>query len=183
MKKDWFLRFYGRSVSLTNLVTNGSFTSKTGWTDNDYGTSTVADNEISMTAWAAYGGTSQATVTMTSGRKYYVCEWLYGASNQIIFYVYDGTTLTQTSHSGGGSYEFLSAIHTAGQTNASSRYACFQDQRSSGFTQMKAKYASCIDLTSAFGSGNEPTKAQMDTLMTQFANNWLDGTKTAIYNW
>ena len=33
-----------------------------------------------------------------------------------------------------------------------------------------------IDLTAAFGAGNEPTAAQMDRLLTQFPNSWFDGT-------
>src|SRR5699024_6936829 len=34
-----------------------------------------------------------------------------------------------------------------------------------------------IDLTEAFGKGNEPTAEQMDELLEQFPNKWFDGTK------
>jgi hypothetical protein len=35
---------------------------------------------------------------------------------------------------------------------------------------------STMDLTAAFGAGNEPTKAQMDTMMSSFPNNWFNAT-------
>jgi len=38
---------------------------------------------------------------------------------------------------------------------------------------------STIDLTAAFGAGNEPTKAQMDTIMSNYPNNWFNVTAKA----
>lgn len=36
-----------------------------------------------------------------------------------------------------------------------------------------------MDLTAVFGAGNEPAKAQMDTIMTQFPNSWFNATMKA----
>lgn len=89
----------------------------------------------------------------------------------------------QITHNGSQQFIYLSSLFTAAVSTASCYYKCFQDQRSSGFTQEMVKYATVIDLTVAFGAGLEPTKSQMDGLMSQFANNWLDGTQTVAYDW
>ena len=36
-----------------------------------------------------------------------------------------------------------------------------------------------IDLTTAFGAGNEPTKEQMDAILSQFPNSYFNGTVSA----
>ena len=36
-----------------------------------------------------------------------------------------------------------------------------------------------IDLTAAFGAGNEPTKEQMDAMLSQFPNSYFNGTVSA----
>jgi hypothetical protein len=43
-----------------------------------------------------------------------------------------------------------------------------------------------INLTEAFGAGNEPTQAEMDAIMVQFENSWFDGTvnrNNEVYTW
>ena len=44
---------------------------------------------------------------------------------------------------------------------------------------MQVQYASTVDLTAAFGSGNEPTQAQMDTIMSNYPNSWFNITAKA----
>ena len=179
MRKIDFLKMYGRTVTLTNMLTNGNFTSKTGWT----GAGTVSNNILYATAAYAGDGTYQF-VTSVAGHVYYFGEYMYGDSHpNIIAYMYDGTALTQITHNGSQQFIYLSNLFTAKVSTASCYYKCFQDQRSSGFTQEMVKYATVIDLTVAFGAGLEPTKSQMDGLMSQFANNWLNGTQTVAYDW
>lgn len=43
--------------------------------------------------------------------------------------------------------------------------------------KLDAQYVFGINLTAAFGKGNEPTAEQMDGIMAKFTNSWFDGTK------
>ena len=38
-----------------------------------------------------------------------------------------------------------------------------------------------INLTAAFGAGNEPTSSEMDGILNQFENGWFSGTVNATY--
>jgi hypothetical protein len=73
-----------------------------------------------------------------------------------------------------GSYVRLSGIWTV-SSNAINLYTKLQDGRSTGWTTDYVKYWSVIDLTNAFGSGNEPTQAStVDTIMSNYPNNWFN---------
>lgn len=183
MNKFQFLKMYGRSVSLTNMITNGNYSSTSTWSSYSLASFTVSSNEATITANATSGYLYQ-TFSMVNGRKYYLCGYIKSTSSSIDISITDTiSSETATSHSGSGSYEFLSLIHSSIATTSVARARSSRDNRSSGFNAINSKYCTLIDLTTAFGSGKEPTKAQMDNLMTQFYNNWFDGTKTAIYTW
>ena len=44
---------------------------------------------------------------------------------------------------------------------------------------MQIKDVSVVNLTDTFGAGNEPTKAQMDTIMSGYPNGWFNITAKA----
>jgi len=48
---------------------------------------------------------------------------------------------------------------------------------------MECQYVSVINLTDAFGAGNEPTKEEMDELLTYFPESWFDGRTTLPGKW
>lgn len=173
----------GRDVSLTNLANNGNFSTTAGWSSSG-ASFTVSGNIASFLANSAVD-ILQQSLSVILNHKYYFCEWVKAAVGaNITAGISDGAVVSSgTSYGGSGEYEFLSAILTAGRTSTSGITWCLVDNRSSGWNTVNAKYVSIIDLTVAFGAGNEPTKAQMDVLMDQFANKWLNGTQTETYFW
>ena len=181
-KIDFLKKSSGRPVSLTNLAVNGNFASTAGWTSTGASFS-VASNEASYLANSTSDLLSQV-LAVTNGRKYYACGWTKAASGaNITMGIGDGaTTSSAAAYSGAGSYQFWSVAMTSGSTGNGTTWAIV-DNRSSGWNTVNSKYITVVDLTAAFGSGNEPTRAQMDGLMLQFTDRWLDGTKTAIYTW
>lgn len=184
MNKIEFLKgMSGRLVSLTNLATNGNFASTSGWTSTGASFS-VSGNEASFLANSAvdmlYRGLS-----VILNHKYYGCGWVKAASGaNITMGISDGAVYSNgDSYAGAGAYDFWSAQFTSGRTSSAGIIWAVVDNRSSGWNTVNAKYISVIDITAAFGAGNEPTQAQMDMLMLQFPERWLSGTQNAVYNW
>lgn len=172
----------GKPINLTNMLTNSNFASTTGWNASG-GTFSAAGNEALYTAAGQYGSISQ-TVTITNTRKYYFASSMYSPSNLPYIMLSDNVSYGEKVYpTGAGGYERLSALFTSIRTTSGAGFSAIVDGRTSGFTQLKGKYSMLIDLTAAFGAGNEPTKAQMDNLLLQFANSWFNGTTTAYYSW
>ena len=169
-----------REISLTNLLAHSNFDATTDWTAFNANIS-VSSNELLMTATAQYGYTQQ-TRAITNGRKYYHACWVDSPNASITTALSDNIANTQyVFHSASSGYEFLSDVYTATASTSTGSYYVMLDVRASGWTQVKAKYATIIDLTAAFGAGYEPTKAQMDALMEQFPNRHFTGTVNALY--
>lgn len=183
MRKIDFLKSYGgKPVTLTNLLTNGNFTSTSNWTAASTSFS-VASNEATLLATGTNGLIRQ-TVSLTNTNIYYFCGWMQSSSSLVSINLTDAVAnKLSVFHSGSGSYEFLSGRYTATLTTASGQFRPSEDTRTSGWTTVKDKYATLINLTSAFGSGNEPTKSQMDSLMNNFPEKWLNGTQITFYWW
>ena len=169
-----------KQVSLTNLVTNGNFASTTGWISSG-ASFTVSGNEASFLANSTSDTLAQ-NKSITSGRVYYYAIWCKASSSSVAVGVSNMVSGGTVSHSGGSSYEFLSIRAVAASTVSAVVWA-IADNRSSSWNTVNCKYATMIDLTAAFGAGNEPTKAQMDNLMLQFPERWLNGTQNAVYTW
>ena len=169
-------------IYLTNMVTNGNFASTSNWSHNGASFS-ASGNEGTFTANGA-GDFVYQTLNIANAHKYYICDWINSSSSSVRLGISDLVTNdAYASHSGSSSYEFLSFVFTSIRDKTGAYLLAVQDNRAGSWNSVNMKYLSMIDLTASFGAGNEPTKTQMDALMTQFANNWLDGTKTAIYNW
>lgn len=170
----------GKFVTLTNTVTNGNFVNTTGWASGG-DTFTVSSNEATFRA-NSQNDTLQQSATLANTNVYYFCGWVKADSSSVAIKVSDLVAYSDgASHSGGGNYEFLSFRYVATRNATGAIYII--DGRASAWTYNYIKYISMMNLTTAFGAGSEPTKAQMDGLMTQFSNSWLNGTQTAIYNW
>lgn len=170
-----------RTVSLTNILLHSNFDATTNWTA--YNTSfAVASNEFTSTATAQYGYVLQ-NFSIVTGRTYYFATSLYAGANTAFIALSDTVTTVYGVHSSTTGYERLSrTIVSAATTSGGAAYA-FLETATSGFQQVRGKYAVLIDLTSAWGASKQPTKAQMDWLMLQFTNQWFSGTTTAVYDW
>lgn len=181
MNKIEFLKgLSGRIVSLTNLLTNGNFASTSNWTSTG-ASFTVSGNEASFLANSASDTLTQ-NKSITSGRVYYFAIWCKASSSAVAVGVSHMGSGGTVSHSGGASYEFLSIRAVAASTATAVVWA-LADNRSGAWNTTNCKYATMIDLTAAFGAGKEPTRAQMDILMLQFPDRWLNGTQNAVYSW
>lgn len=153
----------------TNLVTNGDFSNgTTGW-GNANSTIRIDTGRLGITATSQYGNVSKSIATV-AGNIYYAAALLTGtaASNYFQFgSVQKLLTLT-------GAQQAISFVVTATGTT-SLLYAV--DNRTTGWTEFFVDNVLVIDLTTAFGKGNEPTAEQMDGILAKFTNSWFDGTK------
>lgn len=156
-----------QTKTIVNLLgTDGNFTTDTdvdglgdGWVATD-ATVSMASNEQTFTATATSGNIKYNKTGLTSGHKLYACCYVKAtaAASKIQLIGIDGTPY----HSGGGSYEFLSGTTTLGVTYNELK---IRDLRTSAWTDVNVKLVHMFDLTAIFGSGNEPSKIEMDSFM------------------
>ena len=161
----------------TNLIANGDFSNgTTGWSASD-ATISVADNTLSVTPTVQYGGVKSYNFRMVANNKYYVRMIINRANGVVINieknYTFYASLLPLPT---AGSLVDTKFIYTPTETNDLYRLVIVSDMES-GWTASLLKHVEVIDLTAAFGKGNEPTAEQMDRLLTQFPNSWFDGTE------
>jgi hypothetical protein len=172
-----------RVVSLTNILTNGNFASTSGWGHNGASFS-VASNEASFLANGANDFVYRNDVSIIDTNIYYFCGWIKSSSASVRCVMsVPGVRDVAENHTGSGNYEFISDLYPSISTTANAVMYPLNDLRASGWDTLYAKYFSIINLTAAFGAGNEPSKAQMDWLMQQYTDRWLNGTQNANYYW
>lgn len=78
-----------------------------------------------------------------------------------------------------GTWYTLSGRATLATTGADANLtfsSAYADAATAAGKVTEAKYAIAIDLTATFGAGNEPTKTEMDYLLSLYPNNWFGGT-------
>lgn len=174
-------------ISLTNMLTNSDYTNgTTGWY-GDFGTVSASSNTLTATA----NGSGSYLV---SGQNCSNCavagNKIYGAIKQRVTnssansigimisdpdsnkypIIYNAPTMNNW-YSGGG-------VVTLTKSGSIS-FKPFQIYSSSAIASgkvMEQQYAMMIDLTSTFGAGNEPSSAQIATILAQLPNSWFDGT-------
>ena len=169
----------------TNLVTNGDFSNgTTGWSSNS-STNSVSNNTLSNIAngTMAEGQAVQqfSPSLITTNNKYCKMEarvtnanctsiiFRLGGSGSIMtinnpiqnqWYMFSGNFINESIATG----SFLRIYHT------------YVDASIANGKVMEVQYVSTIDLTAIFGAGNEPTKEQMDRLLSIYPNRWFNGT-------
>lgn len=166
---------WGSGVRLVNLVTNGDFSS-------------------GVSGWYGFG----VTIASSGGRMSAIRSGPYGATvwttplpqNHIVYSraSIEGTTTNYMTHQrnwGGGqdtathlSSNGLGIISTQFLTGSNS-FISIGDAAQSNWLGYYVDNVVVVDLTSAFGAGNEPSKSQMDQIMQQFPGSWFSGTVTA----
>jgi len=182
-----------KGLTVTNLIKNGNFEEGlNNWLN--YGTDSTGSIREESTEYAFLGNTSFKLVRSlgTSGgygkrqlintipnHKYYAYGWCYIPSevdvnapcaliienpNTVSYFKLDLKDVWQRT-----SLEFIASLNST----------TFILSSITGLDKTAAGYFDgivCIDLTSTFGAGNEPTKEQCDKIFT----NWFDGTKSTI---
>jgi len=186
---------------LTNLVNNGSFELNASTCDNWANTGGNANNALSVQTspvlfgsracrgtgtWnnnsvANYGRFTQTISSLTNGNRYYIRANIYAQAG-----VTDGliqnnqTNLTAASGSFaasglGASWTTISGVWQSNATSLTLSVAFFGGNGNNAKTVF-IDGIMMIDLTTAYGAGNEPIASEMNTVVASYGNYW-DGSK------
>lgn len=160
--------------SITNMILNGNFINGQANWGLSNSTGSVSNNEFTFLANKQWGQIYQSRTSVVNN-KYYIRAIVKSNSNLI-------TLNTQSanikSHTGSGNWEILSAIKVS---TTSAMTIIILDNRASGWDNVVVKEVLCIDLTSMFGVGKEPTVEYMDELIAK--TGWFDGDKNIGLYW
>jgi hypothetical protein len=183
---DWVLFGYAdithSDITVENLITDGNFDADTDWTDLS-ATVTVASNECEITASAQYGGVYQyyADFADTKGHVMFYGAYVYSASTSVSLILNDGVKIGEVAALTTGQYEYLCGLFTV-DASASFLMSKIQDFRASGWTTVKVKYWTVVDLTAKYGAGKEPTLANFKAWLLAQPNGWFD-TTAKVHGW
>jgi hypothetical protein len=124
----------------------------------------IADNKQTFTPSSLYGGIFALTTQVSTNDILYACAKIAttGANVHLVVNSYDsgiGTTM-QVPPSGVSS--FVSVLQA---TNHTIMRIVIQNRNSSDYKAIIAEKVFWFNLTKAFGAGNEPSQATMDTFM------------------
>lgn len=170
------------NITLTNLVANGDFSSGTaGWSTTS-ATITATDNTATATVTAVSGAAAIArsvTGGIVAGRTYYV-SFVMNPFNAHTPAVFVGNYNTISPAIPAGTFSHVAKIVTAPTSTANITIRLNRDTSVGMSIGSVAQFRRIllIDLTTAFGAGNEPTKEQMDAILSQFPNSYFSGTVT-----
>lgn len=169
----------GGDLKLSNLVKNGNFAQDLNcWTTSDIATASTSNNILSYTASVRYGTIIQAVPKPNAGDKIYVrCKMKGATSGRFIFYQQEGNGLIVLSPTIANTWQTLSAIATY-PSNGVYGAVAFDDGASSGWSTIQVKECTYVNLTQKYGSGNEPTKSEIDDKLT--TDGWQDSDLTLL---
>ena len=170
--KDYTVK--GKSIVWNQLIKNGNFVDKTGWSVVN-GTGSVSNNKytFTVTGTQTYSNITQYMdkSLFIVGHKYYVTATItpqYSAGTLTVA-LHNGSTRQQilwTAPASSGKTNFVSAIFTpsrefVSEANAGTRlilYCPHTESAQGDVTEISNVWM--VDLTKMFGAGNEPTAAQ-----------------------
>lgn len=151
---------------VVNGITNPDFSNGTTGYTLYTATSTSNDDGIEVTPTGENGSIVQRDKIYTEGHIIYGSALVKTSSPNVALFPYNGADFNRVYHSGSGEFERLSVLFSAkkykfhpGVVNASTDSLPFT-----------FKSFTFIDLTDAFGSGNEPDKSYMDDFVDGFEN-------------
>ena len=173
-----------KGVCLQNLITNGDFRNGTsGWNNSNIPTITTDSSlDRSSLKFIANGNNPFYSRSILSDQSHY---WYTKLECYISSRISGSISALDVRNIAGGGVSSVYAdnlklnqwqalsIITIGKTGGGESILV-----GTGNSIVTATFyisnISTIDLTEAFGSGNEPTKAQMDTIMNSYPNNWFN---------
>lgn len=173
-------RMSAAEMMATNLVANGNFANgATGWNPT-FATLSAASNTLTITAngGQAYGFATAAIGAKIVGHKYYGRARMR-ARNAVCTKLQLGVTDMQAEVASPVQDQWytLSGVATATSTaNLVALYEYYADAATANGKTAEVQYVLELDLTTIFGSGYEPTAAQMDAYLARWTNAWFDST-------
>jgi hypothetical protein len=181
---------------MENYIKNGDFSNNhTGW-EEAKSTLSVADNTLYVTGDGNAASVTAAQIITTffeEGKKYYIkCKMcvmnslckriaiVMGQLSDVSHYL----VASQMSPENNILYD-LSGIFEA---KTDSQYQIRLNHLYNSATDadgavMGCQYVLAINLTDTFGAGNEPTKEEMDALLSCFPESWFDGRQNLPGKW
>ena len=171
--------------SLTNLVSNPSFEG-TGWSGGSYDTTHAKFGKYgykmigSASSWDVLANCS-SSISMTNTHIYYVRWHVYhegaGGSTGCYFGIAEPNFVEGVSLGPANQWNMISAVNNRSSFSSGSQGFRLDYNNSNNATSVWFDGVMLIDLTAAFGSGNEPTKEWMDENVPFF-----EGTKNIVLN-
>ena len=177
----------GEVKTLTNLVSNGNFVDATGWIAYE-GSLSVDNNTAKHTSngTQTYSRITRTDSVSTLGHTYALtlrvrvtnssCTVLYAR-------IYDSTPVTIQVTPVENQWYQLTVLKTITSAQAyiwiMHYYAT--EAIASGKV-MEVQYVSCVDLTAAFGAGNEPTQTEYESWINTQSNSWFNTTAQYLCN-
>lgn len=186
-----------QDVAITNLVKNGDFSNGTiGWPAVGSTISSVGNTLSIVGSGSSTVPQVQRNMSLTSiaNHKYYVrAKARVNNPNAVNLYFgfLDGGSwlLIKETFPPENLWINLSGVITA--ISATALYIQIGHGYATASTAtgqiMDVQTVTVVDLTATFGAGNEPTKAEMDTLVSLVPNQWWDGelkpSQKLLLNW
>ena len=185
-----------------DITINGGtkLTNKLGITGNfnqDRDDNGIADGWSTSSALSAYSWSNQVqsftpsiqwggvitddSYELIAGHIYY----FYGSmtttdDNGRLYIMKTGSNISADIHSGSGEKEFLSGRFTSDVSDNSAQMKP-QTARTSGFVNIDIEGCGFIDLTQAYGAGNEPSKATMDYEIQRLGGHFNNTSYTGLF--
>jgi hypothetical protein len=171
-----------KGVCLVNLITDSNFSLDSnsdgladGWSLAGVASKSLNNNIQTYMPNAQYSILQNtAQPTYINDHIYYTTAYVDTDTTSVFLYIYQGSggSWVGSSHSTTSGFQRLSVkTNIVNNTNS---YIYIQDNRTGGFTQIQVKQWITIDLTAAFGTGNEPNQASMDSITNNYPNNWFN---------
>ena len=165
---------------MTNLIKNGDFSN--GSNSWDLQIPTVIENGVmKITSNIQYGAIVQRFLNFEDYKNHivYLSAELILQGGLPYFYLYNGKGQAGTSQLGtSNNYSLVDRI----PNDATALEVVFQDNSPSDWKQQSIDNVVLIDLTEIFGSGNEPTKEEMDKILSFYPNSFFNGTVNLAEN-
>lgn len=151
---------------VVNIITNPDFSNGTTGYTLSSSTTVISDDGVEVTPTAQNGGISKRDILFTNEHKIYISTLVKTNSSNVELQVYNPRFSRDIHYSNSGEFERLSDIFT------SNSYKCNINVKNTSDDLLPyiVKSFTCIDLTEAFGSGNEPDKEYMDEFLNGFNN-------------
>ena len=185
----------GNFVSLTNLATNGDFSAgSSGWTNHAIAPSTAvfSGGSVTITADATQRAVIYQPITATytdNDKIFYSARVRRDSGSNFILQAQRDSggfavvvmPAAQFNAIGVGTFSRQSGIRTFLSSQGTFTSYTFGEYATGRVFQATIDDVVVINLTAAFGAGNEPTVATMDSILGQFTNGYFSGTVTASY--